>query len=190
MSGTASPLGMGGCYGSSCALEQGGVSKKKLTFAPLCLLLDHFVLLFFLESLDRAGAACKSTCSHLLLAVRKALGASLRQALLESVLFPNHTLSHPHAAVRMSLLCVPTRSIPARSPAGPRGNVCKEELLAPHTRLCFLPFPQVLFLIPFSSGVCHKSQRAQANVGVSAEHQPTVELCRPPAQWDNPPLFN
>lgn len=54
------------------------------------------------------------------------------------------------------------------------GNVCKEELLAPRTRLRFLPLPQVLFLILVSFGVCHKSQRAQANVGVSAERQPTA----------------
>lgn len=93
-----SPPGTGGCRGSSCVLEQGGVSK-----------------------LGKVGAACKSKsiCSHLCLEARKDLGASLRlQGRLCSKV-PSSQITRaaipilPEPAVRMFPLCIPTRPTPA-----------------------------------------------------------------------------
>lgn len=100
-----------------------------------------------------------------------------RQTLLESILFPNHTCSHPHAAC--------SENVPYC--ASPRDPYLLDLLLemglweclqgrascSSHEAALSPPPPGFIFNSCFFWSV-PQSQRAQANVGVSAECQPTA----------------
>ena len=158
---------------------------------------------------DRVRAACKMHLFPPALRAkqaRKALGdvpQAARQTLLESVRFPNHACSCPRTAAAAVGMC-PSLQRECTRPVRPHEtHTClvscwrwatwerlgKRKLLAAHARLRFLLLLLLLFLILFSLGVCHNSQGAQANVGVSAERQPTAS-CADHLQSGIIPLYS